>query len=128
MLPSQAMRSVVCIRSTSRGAAVEPFETSVLNRFGDVLGANVRRRREIGNRAGHAGDAVEGARRELTLCAGVREQAHRGVIKRAKRTHQTRRNLGVRADWCAGKTFARIARAATTRSRIAGERSAPQAT
>lgn len=40
---------------------VGPVEASVLDRLGDVLGLEVRRVFEIGNRAGYLQDAVMGA-------------------------------------------------------------------
>jgi hypothetical protein len=66
-----------------------------LNRFGDVFGVDVGGLRKVGNRARDAGDAIQGARRELALCAGVRQKPQRCIVECAICAHVICRYLCV---------------------------------
>lgn len=106
-------------------SAVPPFKASILNRFCDVRGANVRGGHEVGDRARHTGDAVERAPR----IGALRSRSRAG----ASRPHRARNTLRIKLGGISAfapigvpaKRWRPTARAVTTRSRMLVERSAP---
>jgi hypothetical protein len=96
-------RGATAFRRWLRGRA-EPFQAAVLNGFGNVLGCNSRVACKVSDRTRDAGDSVEGARGELALRAGMREQPHCLLVEFAKPAHRIAGNFCITAQRHSGKS------------------------
>ncbi len=71
--PISDIRDYGGFTSLLRCAVIEPFQATVLDRFGDVVGGDVWGIGEVANGAGDARDAIESARGKLSFRTCMRE-------------------------------------------------------
>jgi len=82
-----------------------PVQVAILNRFGDVIDADIRLACQIRDGAGDLQYAVKGPGRKPQLVDGRLQQAARGVVDFAVRSDVAAAHFRVAKDSAAGKAL-----------------------